>query len=58
MYKLVIPIFMLISLAAILANLVVILALRATRVKSATVTLILNLTVSDIWYWGIGTITG
>lgn len=50
MYKLVIPIFLGIATLAVLANGIVIVALRNTRVCNATVTLILSLTISDIWY--------
>ncbi|KAI1720032.1 7 transmembrane receptor (rhodopsin family) domain-containing protein [Ditylenchus destructor] len=49
MYKIVIPGFLAISCLAVLANAVVIIALRATKVRNATVTLILSLTMSDIW---------
>ncbi|CAD5214875.1 unnamed protein product [Bursaphelenchus xylophilus] len=49
MYQIVIPVFLLISCFAVLANGVVIWALRGTKVRNATVTLILSLTVSDMW---------
>jgi len=51
MYKIVIPMFLTASILAILANLVVIAALRSAKViRTATVVLILSLTFSDIWY--------
>ncbi|CAK5082829.1 unnamed protein product [Meloidogyne enterolobii] len=50
MYKIVIPMFLTASILAILANLVVIAALRSAKViRTATVVLILSLTFSDIW---------
>jgi len=49
MYKIVIPIFLVISGFAVIANALVIIALRMTKVRNATVTLILSLTISDIW---------
>uniref|UniRef100_A0A915M7B8 G-protein coupled receptors family 1 profile domain-containing protein n=3 Tax=Meloidogyne incognita group TaxID=654580 RepID=A0A915M7B8_MELJA len=49
MYKIVIPMFLTASILAILANLVVIAALRSAKViRTATVVLILSLTFSDI----------
>lgn len=50
MYKIVIPIFIAISGFGVLANAIVVFALRATKIRNAIVTLILSLTVSDIWY--------
>ncbi|KAL3098353.1 hypothetical protein niasHS_000365 [Heterodera schachtii] len=50
MYKMVIPVFLVLSLLAILANALVIIALRSARVRrNATVTLLTSLTSSDIW---------
>uniref|UniRef100_A0A1I7ZQW0 G_PROTEIN_RECEP_F1_2 domain-containing protein n=1 Tax=Steinernema glaseri TaxID=37863 RepID=A0A1I7ZQW0_9BILA len=49
MYEIVIPIFLFLSCFAIFANVIVILALRGTKVISPTVILIASLTVSDIW---------
>uniref|UniRef100_A0A183BY03 G_PROTEIN_RECEP_F1_2 domain-containing protein n=1 Tax=Globodera pallida TaxID=36090 RepID=A0A183BY03_GLOPA len=50
MYKRVIPVFLVLSLLAILANALVIVALRSARVRrNATVTLLTSLTSSDIW---------
>ncbi|KAF7637794.1 G_PROTEIN_RECEP_F1_2 domain-containing protein [Meloidogyne graminicola] len=50
MYKIVIPMFLIASIFAILANLIVIAALRSAKViRTATVVLILSLTFSDIW---------
>uniref|UniRef100_A0A7E4V9Y3 G_PROTEIN_RECEP_F1_2 domain-containing protein n=1 Tax=Panagrellus redivivus TaxID=6233 RepID=A0A7E4V9Y3_PANRE len=49
MYKIVIPIFLVVSGFAVIANALVILALRMTKVRNATVTLILSLTVADMW---------
>ena len=48
-YQIVVPIFLVISGFAVIANAIVINALRMTRVRNATVTLILSLTISDIW---------
>nr|CAD2170653.1 unnamed protein product [Meloidogyne enterolobii] len=49
MYQVVIPAFLFLSLLAVIANSLVILALKASRVRNATVTLLLSLTFSDIW---------
>ncbi|KAF7638519.1 G_PROTEIN_RECEP_F1_2 domain-containing protein [Meloidogyne graminicola] len=49
MYQVVIPAFLFLSLLAVIANFLVILALKASRVRNATVTLLLSLTCSDIW---------
>ncbi|KAK0395536.1 hypothetical protein QR680_001328 [Steinernema hermaphroditum] len=49
MYEIVIPIFLILSCFAIFANVIVILALRGTKVISPTVILIASLTISDIW---------
>ncbi|TMS35264.1 hypothetical protein L596_002703 [Steinernema carpocapsae] len=49
MYEIVIPIFLVLSCFAIMANVLVIIALRGTKVISPTVILIASLTVSDIW---------
>uniref|UniRef100_A0A914CB27 G-protein coupled receptors family 1 profile domain-containing protein n=1 Tax=Acrobeloides nanus TaxID=290746 RepID=A0A914CB27_9BILA len=49
MYQIMVPIFVLISSIAFLANLLVIIALRETKVRNATVVLITSLTISDMW---------
>uniref|UniRef100_A0AC35FPS6 G-protein coupled receptors family 1 profile domain-containing protein n=1 Tax=Panagrolaimus sp. PS1159 TaxID=55785 RepID=A0AC35FPS6_9BILA len=48
-YQIIVPIFLIICIFAVIANAIVINALRMTRVRNATVTLILSLTISDIW---------
>lgn len=48
-YQIIVPIFLIICVFAVIANAIVINALRMTRVRNATVTLILSLTISDIW---------
>lgn len=49
MYQIMVPVFLIISSIAFLANLLVIIALRETKVRNATVILITSLTISDMW---------
>lgn len=49
MYSIVIPVFIVLCGVALLLNSLMILILRRTRVRNAVVTLILSLTLSDMW---------